>query len=481
MEVTKKTRRHFLLQSSGFLVLFLSVSVLLAWLTTRYSLDFDWTATGRNTLSAASVKVLEHLQGPLTITAYTSGNDESPLRKHIRELIKRYQKHKPDISLEFVDPLTNPDKVRALGIRMDGEMIFSYANRSEHVTAFDEASLTNAMQRLLRVQQRKIVFVTGHGERDPQGRANHDYGGFFQSLANKGIQTKKVNLAQEHAIPADTAALVIAGPQVDYLEGEIKLIQNYLDAGGNLLWLHDPLSKVNLPALSSSLGIEFQSGIIIDRDVELLGIKDPSIIMAAEYPAHPITKGFTFLTLFPRALGINTAANKTTWQYTTILQSVKNSWLERGDLHSGSVRFDPKVDLPGPIVFGVAGSREIKAKPTPDNTKTDNAKTNTAKTDSLKPTAVGSPTTQRVVIVGDGDFISNAFWENQGNQQLGENIINWLAQDDSFIDIPIAAAIDTQIVISQTGFILLGAFFILLVPAGLGLAGIVIWLRRRKR
>ena len=464
MEITKSSRRQLRLHTLVFVILFLAVIGLLAAATILYKAEFDWTATGRHTLSAASVKVLQRMPDAISITAYASGGEQSPAHLRIVDLLKRYQTHKTNIELKFVDPLTNPDKVRDLGIQVEGEMIVQYGNRSEHVKSFDEASLTNSLQRLLRVGERKLVFISGHGERNPQGQANHDYGSFMQNLAGKGIDSKTVNLAQERAIPANTAVLVIAGPEMSYLNGEITLIQHYLDAGGNLLWLHDPLGKADLSGLAKILGIQFPSGIILDLDVRLLGVNDPSVVMAAEYPPHAITQNFSFLTLFPRVSAV--AVNKdAALQYTDILRSVPNSWLEKGNLKS-AVKFDPGVDVHGPITFGVAGMREIKSK---DAQPSDVA-------DATKP-----PKMQRVVVIGDGDFLSNAFLGNQGNQQLGENIINWLAQDDNFIDIPPTTAPGTKLTLSETSWALLGGFFFLVLPALLIGTGIFIWLRRRKR
>lgn len=453
MEITKSSRRELRLHTLVFVVLFLAVIGLLAAVSVKYKTEFDWTATGRHTLSEASIKVLERIQQPVTITAYVSGGDNSPNRMRVNDLIKRFQKHKPDIQLKFVDPITNPDKVRELGIRVEGEMIISYNQREEHVTSQDEASVTNTLQRMLRVNERHVVFVSGHGERDPQGRANHDYGSLFQNLSGKGIQSRKLNLAQERAIPVDTAVLVIAGPQMEYLDGEIKLIKNYLDAGGSLLWLHDPLGKVKLAELAKALEIKFQPGVILDLEVQLLGINDPTIVMAAEYPPHAITQNFGFLTLFPRVAGIE-PVETSTWKYTTFLQSIPNSWLEKGDLSSGAVRFDAKADIQGPVKFGVAGMREVKGT---------------------------ASRVQRIVVMGDGDFASNQFLGNQGNQQLAENIINWLAQDDTFIDIPPTTAPGTKLTMSETNWALLAGFFFLVLPGMLIGGGIFIWLRRRKR
>ena len=89
-----------------FIVLFLLTLVLLQWLSENYHWRFDWTSAARNSLSPASVAALKSLDKPVTVTAYAS--EQPILRKAIRELFERYQKHKSDLALSFVNPDTDP-------------------------------------------------------------------------------------------------------------------------------------------------------------------------------------------------------------------------------------------------------------------------------------------------------------------------------------------------------------------------------------
>ena len=48
MKVTVKSRRQIRLQNILFVVLFVGLIGVLAWLSTRYHYQSDWTANGRN-------------------------------------------------------------------------------------------------------------------------------------------------------------------------------------------------------------------------------------------------------------------------------------------------------------------------------------------------------------------------------------------------------------------------------------------------
>jgi len=467
MEITNKTRRQLRIQAWIFIILFLAVMGLLGWISTRYNKELDWTATGRNSLSAASKSVLDKLQSPVEITSYASGGELGPIRTRVRDLVKRYQQNSDKIQLKFVDPMTRPEETRKLGIRTDGEMIVKYQGRNEHLSQFTEENLTNAMQRLLRNAERKIVFITGHGERNPEGHANADLGSFFQAVASKGFKVSSLNLTKSLVIPPDTAVLVIASPQLDYLPGEVTAIKNYLAQGGNLWWMQEPRSQARLKDLSNTLHIKFMDGVIVDLDIRLLGVNDPTIIMG-QYLPQTITHDFSVLTLYPRVTGIDyqEKGKDDNWKVTPFLESVKRSWLETGPLE-GTISFDAGKDVKGPVKFALAMTRQANGD------KQDGKDKNNSAQDKAK--------TQRVVVMGDGDYMSNAYLGNQGNQEMAENILNWLTHDDNFINIPEAKAPGSNLAVDKDTMIALGTVYLLVIPLLLVGGGVFVWLRRRKR
>lgn len=464
MQVTRKSRLHIRLQNIAFVVLFLSAMGLLAWLSTRYTYQADWSFGARNTLSEPSRLLLDTLKGPIEITAFTG--DSGNLRKGITSLVARYQRYKSDIKLEFVDPNEDPERTRAQGISIGGELLISYHGRSEKLQDLSEQGLSNALQRVGRQAQRWIVFLEGHGERNLHGQANHDLGTFVQELERKGLTVQTVNLAQNPSIPLNTTVLVLAGPQVDLLPGEIKLINDYLDKGGNLLWLADPGKQYGLDGIGEHLGVHFLPGVVVDANTELFGIDNPAFALVPEFPNHPITRDLKTLTLFPQAVAIDFKAPPP-WQGAEFLTTLPRTWNETDPL-SGEIRRDEDRDeQAGPLTLGVSLTRELdSAAKSQDNTATGNTEDAAA---------------QRVVVVGDGDFLSNAYLGNGGNLNLGMNIFNWLAHDDSFIAIPAKTAPDTSLTLSNLAIGGIGLGFLIVLPVLLLGSGLAIWLKRRKR
>ncbi|MGD8577048.1 MAG: GldG family protein [Thiohalophilus sp.] len=453
MQVTHKSRIQIRLQNIAFVVLFLMVIGLLAWLGKHYNYESDWTASGRHTLSEATVKILERMKGPVDILAFINNKNYSAVQRDLDDMLQLYRQHKEDIRVRYIDSIADPDKARKYNISEYVELVVTYNSRTEHVKSLSEENLTNTLQQLMRSGDRHIVFLSGHGERSPDGKANHDYGNFVGYLNSKGIRTSTLKLGEDPEIPANTAALVIAGPQLDYLPGEVELIRDYLKQGGNLLWLHDPGKLHGLQPLLQDLGLEFVKGTVVDPSTRLYGINDPTFAVIANYSQsnHPITRNFRFMTLFPRAAAIKLEP-RNNYETTAFLQTVPRSWAETGKL-DGIVNFDQGSDTAGPLNIGVTLQREVDAK----------------------------QGDQRIVVLGDGDFLANAYLGNQGNQDMGYNIINWLSHDDNFIDIPARVAPDMALTLDSTTWSILGLLFLFGLPLLLLGYGLFIWWQRRKQ
>jgi len=319
--------------------------------------------------------------------------------------------------------------------------------------------LTNALLRIARQQQRKVGFLSGHGERDPLGQANHDLGQFGKLLKQKGIELETLKLAEDPQFPADINLLVIADPRVSLLTGEIQLIHRYVQSGGNLLWLVEPGSIAGLGPVAEALGVEVLPGTIVDATTQLFGIDDPKFALIPDYPMHPITREISSLTLFPQAAALEVAAPQD-WDAEPLLTTLARAWTEIGPI-SGTIRFDEDSDeRMGPLDIAYVFSRSTSQKTTDGE---ENA------------------TEQRAIVIGDSDFLSNAYLGNGANIDLGLNLFNWLNHDDQFITITARTASDVNLELGKIAQIVIGFGFLFGLPILLLGAGSGIWWRRRNR
>ena len=468
MKIVKNTHRQLRIQNYSFVILFLAVTGFIAYLSSEHNFQFDWSTANRNTLSSTSIELLSRLDKPIHFSVYAT--EDNNIRNPINDLIERYRREKPAITVEFINPELEPVLTRELGISMNGEVIIDYGDKDEHLTEHTEQAYTNSLQRLARDEQRWLSFITGHGERDPSGVANHDLSEWVQQLSSKGISGHSLNLAEQPTIPDNTSVLIIAGPQLDYLPGEAAIITDYIAAGGNLLWLADPGSLFKLEPLASQLGIDFQDGIVVDPTTQVFGISDPRVALITQYPRHPITANFNVLTLFPHARGFLLEPQEN-WNSTVLLSTLPRSWAEVGEI-KGEIEFNQGNDIAGPLIIGAALSRKLSGQS--DSSPPDAAANNNGGNSQTHKT-------QRIVVIGNGDFLSNAFLGNGGNLDLGLNIINWLSHDDQLIAIPAKTAPDMRLELSQTALIILAFIVAIAIPLTLIASGVMVWLKRRNR
>jgi ABC-type uncharacterized transport system involved in gliding motility auxiliary subunit len=414
------------------------------FLTARHVLISDWTYRSRASVPPETRAILAKLDGPVDIVSYAS--PQGDLRQSIATVLKRYQQVKPDLHLSFVDPQQDPAAMRNLGITVDGEMILHYRDREQRLDALTELTLTDAFERLVRGSDRIVAFVTGDGERRADGQANADLGTFMSQLEHGGMRAVPLNFSQVTAVPDHTDLVVLASPQAALSAGASKALNDYIASGGNLLWLADPGNQdPSLQPLADALGIRVLPGEVVDASSAALGLKDPRMIALGDYPPSAITRGFTLATLFPEVAPL-AQTRKGEWQIDPFLRTSPQATTQ-------SLDTAPSASLKGPLDFGFALSR-------------------------LSPSPAKSE--QRVVVIGNGDFLSNSFLGNGGNRALGERIFDWLLGDDKLINMPPRGAPDRALDVSQAQLDVLSIGFIVALPLLLlVIGGAIAWRRRR--
>ncbi len=420
---------------------------LLAYLSQRHTVAWDLTASGRNSLSEISKEILARLKGPVQIKVFIGEAEE--LRLPIRRFVDRYRRVKGDIELLFVNPDLHPEEVRRLGIQRPGEVVVQYGGRWERIEKLSEKELTSAFLRLLKRGELEIAFLTGHGERSPSGQANFDLGRFGRALQAEGYRIRRCSLA-DTGCPGKADLLVVASPQVDWLPAELQKLKRLLDRGVNLLWLFDPGKPYGFAgfagfsgfsALSEALGIKILPGVLVDPEGRsLLGLNDPTFLVVASYPDHPIVRDFDQVTLFPGAASLQGSQG-----WSPILMTSPSAWNET-DLSKEILTLDgERGERIGPHIFGLALEREGK---------------------------------QRLVVIGDGDFLANAFIGNGGNLDLGLRIVRWLTHQDTLIEISRPRPPDAYLQLTSVEVTLIATTAMLLPLLYLGIGAFVWWRRR---
>jgi ABC-type uncharacterized transport system involved in gliding motility auxiliary subunit len=451
-------------------LLFLAILVSVGWLSTRFKVEADWTAGNRNTLTDASRRLLASMPDPVKFVAFVYPTAD--IRREVDSRVQRYQRFKNDVSLEFIDPSAQPQKVKEYNVSASGEVVIEYQGRRENLHALSEQTITTALQRLSSGGERWVVFLEGHGERSINDKERDGFSQFAQDLRDKGIKVRTLNLAIDPRVPDNASLLVIASPEKSLLDGEQKLVLDYLDKGGNLFWLADPEREPGAPKIAEALGVEWLKGTGILLDSAALGLP-PFVYVTTHYPPNPITRDFAENALFPLVRGLH-AKGANGWSAEPILTTSEQAWLETGDLNGDIGLDENKGDTKGPLTIGAALTRVVKAQ----DAKVPEEKKPAAAAPEKKDDA---PKQQRAAVIGDSDFLSNAYYGQLGNSTLGVNAAQWLSSRDAQLNIDVPKAPDTSLFLPPWASILIGTGFVFLLPVLLLGAGVGRWAYRRRR
>ncbi len=437
--------------------LILLAAALVAFLSTRFGFERDVSHSHSASLGEAWVALLKTLDAPVEVISYA--RRQGNLRAVIADFVDRYRRVKPDLSLRFVDPDADPSAMREAGVNVDGELELHLRDRSERLKVLSEGEFSGALLRLSRARERIVAFVEGEGERQPLGKANADLGQFVTALGERGLRAVPLPLANAAKVPENADLVVIADPQVAVPDAVVAELVDYVTRGGNLLWLAEPDSRAGLDALASALSLRVLPGTVVDGNGQAFGLSDPSFVAVDHYPDHAITHDFALATLFPQPAALAQLSDSR-WDTRSILRSSAKSWNETGHIpkageDTANIRQDAEAgEIPGPLDLGFALSR---VSPRPDRHE------------------------QRVVVLGDGDFLSNSFLRNVGNREYGQRVFDWLLGDDAQIAIADRSAPDRELNLSQGALTTLAATFLVVLPLLLAaVGGLIAWRRRRR-
>lgn len=451
MPIIPRHNWHRLRARAGSLIFAAALVAILGlayWLSVRHALHFDWTYAQRSSLSSVSRQLLARIDDPIGISAFA--RDDVARRRQIELLVDRYQRARPGIDLHYVNPDLQPDQARKFGIRAEGELVVHVGERWERVSTPTEQALSNALLRAAG-GRRTLVLLNGAGDRAALGNGSFGLGRFLDQLAQQGYQIEQLDPATDPLPPPGAAVVVLVEPTEPMLPGSLRALLDYLDGGGNLLWLGRPRAPDQLLPVAESLGVSFLPGVVFDRSAAVAGFDDPLFAVARSFADHPITAQLRGLAVLPSSAGID-AEPVTGWTTAPLMATVERlSWTETGAVDSGSGYDAASRERPGPIALGVALSRPVGER------------------------------TQRAVVFGDADFLANSYLGLGANLELGLNALAWLSGDDELVAINPAAAPDTRLPMSGLALSSVGAVFLLAIPLCLWAAGWGIWWWRQRQ
>ncbi len=474
------------------------------------TLFFDTTRPKTNTLTEKSREIINQLDKPVVITTYVNLLNQfvhlgaPKFRKFESKQFEKYSRYIPGVKFKYVayydtakvrraDPIKtleeqgqraataygfdfaevlSPKEIKKQIELAPEENLFvrtvDYDGKRVFLRMFfdmvgypQEAEISAALKRLL-VKAPVVGLLNGNEERSANKIGDKDYKDVLNtlssrySLINQGFDVKSIQLSQVDSIPADLTVLIVADPALPYSTADLQKIAAYLENGGNMMIMGEPGKQQQLNKIIENYGIEFTEGTLLQQSKEF-----SLDLLQTQFTGEAASLGFkhpkkTIISM-SGATGIKVSP-KSNMKYTPLLTTDQRyTWNKSGtfDLDAQKVTFNAEKEKKEAMPVAMAITRNVASK------------------------------TQKIVVLGDADVISNAELKRSNvttrNWDFSTSLFKWFSNGEFPIDTERPKSLDNHILVSRQQISWFKIFLLGVVPGVLVLAGAYTLIRRKRR
>lgn len=458
MKLIKKIKKLNNEASLGLMILMVVVIfVMLNFFSYQIFYSFDLTKNKDYSLSAVTKSTVGSLDDVVTIKAYFSKELPSQylnLNQEVADILDGYQNYsKGKVRVQFIDPKDNKELQQELLQKGIPELQFNimekdkyqvvngylglliqYADKNEVVPVVENTSnleytITSNIKKITAKTIPILGYVSSNGTLDPETEISKAY----ESLTEL-YEIQPIDLENNKIINPTISTLIISGPKEKFSDEELKTIDEFVMRGGTLLLMADGVKvESNLVASNNDLGLnkllngyglKLNNDLVLDNSSGIASFNQGYMTFNINYPFWPkiLKSGFDqqdistakleSLTL-PWASSveqIKTMDNSLN-VFSFLLSSSKKSWLvkEKFDLN-------PQQDYENQQMSKSNMAISVKGK-------------------FKSPFTNKSVEDNRIIIVGDSDFLRDNFLAMGDNLAFFQNMVDSLSLDEDLISI----------------------------------------------
>jgi len=446
MSLPKKSTRYGF-NTIIFILIFFVILAIVYKLVANHNYRVDLTANKVYSLSPQTMSVLKNLNKKVNIASFAENKNS------IEQVRSQYVYFSKNLNWEIYDPYRENIKAKKFGENVSPGDSYIYVEDENHniikkekIEGTDEENIVNALIKITRDVQKKIYFLTGHGEHS----INKEDSMFKRLIEDEAYKVEELTLSRVSEIPSDCEVLIISGPKVDLFNTEYETIEKYLEEGGRLFvlidtYLENKMNAENMTKFLKKYGVEVGDDIVVDSNIiAAFGGGNELTPSIMNYTEHPITKGFSnVLFMLP---GCRTVSKLIPIpEGVTVMELMKtypSSWAEKNfdTLVKEGKMVQDENEMKGPLSVAVAVEKSSQQDKKP----------------------------MRMVVIGDSNFAEDKYLKEGVLQVIGKNLlmnsINWLAGEETLISIRPNKANFTPLTLSASDVGKIFIVFVILIP-----------------
>lgn len=462
--------------SAILIVAVIAIAVLVNVLVGIPDLKLDLTPNKLYSLSDITKNELKNLDKKVEIIGLfddgkiSSGTDY----KEVTDLLSLYNKYE-NVEVKYVDPDKNPTIIKDLD--PDGTMdlssgdfvvrcningnykkkqldyydLFSiqtnqYTFQSQKTSSTAEQGFTGAIRYVTSEKTPVVYFMTGQNEIS----VDSDYKTVKEYVINNNYDVKELNLLSSEKVPDDAEIVVVASPKSDITADERDKLEEYLDNGGQAIFMFDSLT--NDPSLDefNSLLANYNVRVNYDKIKEndaSMHIPDDEYTILTTVKSNSIIPQ-PFNAILSNSRSISTLKNDK--QYITITSLMSTSDQAVGEMINPS-RGD---NIEGPLDIAVA----VEDK--------------------------GGAASSKIIVMGNASFLTDSTKNEYGTYYRNSLAfflysLGWMTDNTDDVIVPAKDYDANQLQITSMQASITGIILVVVLPLIVLAAGLIVYLRRR--
>lgn len=444
------------------------INMCISALPSRYT-NLDLTSSDLYSINKQTEELVSSLEDEITIYwVVQEGYEDSVVEK----LLENYKDLNKKVNIEKIDPVVNPsftNKYTSESVYNNSLIVTnesgeknqyisyydiyetSYDDSYNTVTSFDgESALTSAINYVTSTTTSKVYYLSGHGEKKIPSNVEENF-------SKDNIALEELNLLTEEAVPEDCKALIIYSPSTDLSSDDAEKVRSYLSAGGDMMLFTDcsDTSLNNLYELMSEYGVKAVEGMVVEGNSNYF-LSNYANYLIPTFGSHDITYPLidgSYYVLVPMAHGIEQTREIEDVTVTPLLQTSEDAFSKLDGVNSTNANKESgDIDTEYGFALAVAITKTLEE-----------GETNIV---WISSSYITDSRMNEMVSGSNMDFVCNS--------------LSWICDIENSITIR-AKSINTEYLsLTSAQSSRWTIIMVAIVPLTFIIAGIIVWLKRRK-